>query len=126
MKKLLRVLNVKKLPKDAREKIYNKLINGDYHAEIDINTQYKYMSGIDVLACGDRYHESDCGLSHFGYNFYCRTNRAIKGTRYKRFTGYLAALKRLIKTRFNNLISASNIRVYYKGIEIFVIEFYMI
>jgi len=124
--KMIKVLDMKKLPQEVQEKIYNKLINGDYYAEIDINTQHKYMSSVDVLIAGDRHHDSDCGLSHFGYNFYCRTNKAIKGTRYKKFTGYLAALKRLIKNYFNDLICTSNIRVYYKGIEIFVIEFYCI
>lgn len=119
---MVNILQLNKLDKQVKENIYNKLIEGDYTAEIDLITHQRIYNACDVLFARDKYHESDLCVSHFGYNFYFRTNRAIKGTRYKTFGNAIAALKRLITNHFNVPVGYSNLRIYYRGTNIFNIE----
>lgn len=118
----VKVLQLNKLSKQAKENIYNKLIEGDYTAEIDLITHQRKYSGCDVLFAKDNHHESDLCVSHFGYNFYFRTNRAVKGYRYKTFGNAISSLKKLIKNRCDIPTYYSNLRIYYMGTNIFNIE----
>jgi cupin superfamily acireductone dioxygenase involved in methionine salvage len=118
----VKILQLNKLDKQVKESIYNKLIEGDYTAEIDLITHQRKYSGCDVLFAKDRHHESDLCVSHFGYNFYFRTTRAIKGTRYKTFGRAIAALRKLIRDRLDIPTWNSSLRIYYKGTNIFNIE----
>ncbi len=118
----VKILQLNKLDKQVKESIYNKLIEGDYTAEIDLITHQRKYSGCDVLFAKDRHHESDLCVSHFGYNFYFRTNRAIKGTRYKTFGRAIAALRKLIRDRLDIPTWNSSLRIYYMGTNIFNIE----
>jgi hypothetical protein len=120
----VKILRLNELDKQVKENIYNKLIEGDYTAEIDLIRHQRKYSGCDVIFAGDNHHESDLCVSHFGYNFYFRTNRAVKGDRYKTFGNAISSLKRLIKNRCRCDISTcySNLRIYYKGTNIFNIE----
>lgn len=110
--KQVNILQLNKLRKDAKEKIYNKLINGEYTATIDIITHGRVYKDCDVLFTGDNHHESDLCISHFGYNFYVRANRAINGKRYKTFGACIGALKKLIKSKFDVPTCSSNLRIY--------------
>ena len=120
--KSVKRLELKRLSSEAKENIYKKLINGDYTSEIDIHTKRKIMGSCDVMFAGDRHHESDLCVSHFGYNFYFRPERMITGKRYKTFSNAISSLKRIINNNVNELLSISNLRIYYRGVNIFNIE----
>lgn len=115
-------LQLNKLNPTAKENIYKKLISKDYYAEIDLYTKSKHIMGCDVIFAGDRTHESDLCVSHFGYNFYFRPDRMIEGKRYKTFSNAISSLKRVIHNNINGLLSTSNLRIYYRGTNIFDIE----
>jgi len=110
--KQVKILKLNKLSNDVKEKIYNKLIKGEYTATIDIFTEHKKYYDVDVYFAGDNHHESDLCISHFGYNFYARTPQAVKGKRYKTFGRCISALNKLINSYFGNVQSISNLRIY--------------
>lgn len=120
----VKILQLNKLDKQTKENIYNKLINGDYKAEIDLLTHDRCYKGCDVIFTRDNHHESDLCVSHFGYNFYFRTTRAIKGTRYKTFGRAIAALRKLIRDRLDIPTWNSSLRIYdcITDVHIFSIE----
>lgn len=117
-----KVLQLNKINQTAKENIYKKLISGDYTAELDIHTKSKTMRSCDVMFAGDRRHESDLCVSHFGYNFYFRPDRMIEGKRYKTFGNAISSLKRVIHNNVNELLLTSDLRIYYRGVNIFNIE----
>lgn len=117
-----RILKLNKLNPTAKENIYKKLIEGDYKAEIDLYTKSKNIMGCDVMFAGDRTHESDLCVSHFGHNFYFRPNRMIEGRRYKTFSNAISSLKKVIHNNVNELLLTSDLRIYYRGVNIFNIE----
>lgn len=119
----VKILNLKKLSIKNGNAIYNKLIEGDYKAEIDLFTLRRDYKHCDVLFAGDNRNDSDLCISHFGYNFYTRPQRFIRGgLRYKTFSRALGALKRHLSSRFDTLTNTSNLRIYYNGTNIFNIE----
>lgn len=105
--KTVRTLQLSKLSKQAKEKVYVKLLKGFYDAQvtIDIGKDKKNLYSIDA-----EFMNNDCCLSSWTLNFYTRTNKAVKGERYKTLGNCLTALKRLAKDRRINIVS--NLRIY--------------
>ena len=120
--KHVNILQLNKLNPTVKENIYKKLIDGDYTAEIDLYTKTKNITGCDVMFAGDSHHESDLCVSHFGHNFYFRPDRMIEGKRYKTFSNAISSLKRVIHNNVNELLLTSDLKIYYRDVNIFNIE----
>lgn len=107
--KTARTLQLDKTNEDAKEKIYKRLLSGIYTAEItiDIGRDKPNLYSVDAEFLND-----DCCISSWTLNFYSRTNKAVKGERYKTLRNCLTAFKKL--ARKNNIKITSNLRIYKK------------
>lgn len=105
--KTVNTLQLNKINAVAKEKIYKKLLDGFYTAEItiDTGTNKPNLYSVDVEFLND-----DCCISSWSLNFYMRTHKAVKNERYKTFGNCLAAFKKLAKQ--NNIKITSNLRIY--------------
>ena len=105
--KTVKLLDVNKLSHQAKEKIYQKLLSGFYTAQltIDVGKDKKDLYSIDA-----DFMSNDCCLSSWTLNFYTRTNKAVKGERYKTLSHCLTALKKLAKNKHINIVS--DLRIY--------------
>lgn len=113
--KVLRILNLKTLSKDIKEKIYQKLLNGKYEATIMLDGKHEAQVKIK---------NNDLCLSSWNLNFYIRTPKAVKSERYKSLDYAISNLYKMIKRETN--YTYSNICIYYDsylfGKPIFYIE----
>jgi len=84
--------------KKGLEKLYDNLINFDCDLRCQttlIDTKHNdrnHTYNVDV-----EFTRNDCCISSWSYNFYFRTNNAIKAKRYKSFKTMVYNLKRLCK-----------------------------
>lgn len=100
--KLLYTLNLKKLSKEVKEKIYQKLLNGTYRASMRLDGKYK--ASID-------FENNDLCLNSWQLNFYKRTPKAVKYERYKTLDYAIAEVYKMITRRTHYI--GSNICIYY-------------
>lgn len=113
------IIQLEKLNKKQKELLLNELYNGDLKIEIDIFTSNKNYTGVDITFMD--YNKPDLCVNHFGYNFYFRTNKAIKCEKYKTLGQAIGALKRLFKK--HNINQTSNLRFYKNGYNVFNLQF---
>ena len=110
--KLVKILKANK----KNEIIYEHLLSGKYKAQLTIDKSRPDSSCKDLYAVDVDFLNNDLCISSWMLNFYCRTNKAVKGTRYKSFGHAIAALKKLIKKY--NIKVVSNLRIYSSKLEI--------
>lgn len=97
MRDFVKVFELSKLKSKTKEKLYSKLIlnkwNNPYKVEIDlipIQKDRSKLNQIDLVFKGN-----DLCVFSIYYNFYSRTNKAVKRERYKTFGNAITALKKL-------------------------------
>ena len=111
MTKLVKILQLNKLTKQQKENIYNRLLTDNHwHAEIDI-----FLDGAFYCTPDIEFYNNDLCVSHFGKNFYYRTQKAVKKERYNNLGDAITQLKRLIKNYYNCRVSYSNLKIYYRN-----------
>lgn len=111
MSKFVKILKLNKLTSEQKERLYKRLLHSSkWKCELDLFANGKKYCTSDVV-----FYNNDLSVLDFCYNFYYRTNKAIKHERYKNFSVAITQLKRVIKNQF--LIDAkattSNLRIYY-------------
>ena len=107
-RQFVNILKLNKLTNTAKEGIYNKLLKGDYVAEVTF-CNYAYTKDIDVDVL---FYDNDCCVSSWGLNFYRRTPKAVKRERYNTFGQCITALKGLLR---EYPCAKGNLRIYSKG-----------
>ena len=97
MSNFVKEFELNKLKSKTKEKLYSKLVsakwNIPYKVEIDlipIQKDIPKLNQIDLI-----FKDNDLCVSSFYYNFYFRTDKAIKKERYKTFGNAIATLKNL-------------------------------
>lgn len=86
-----------KLKTETKEKLYRKLLEGKLFIEVDM-IGYNYNEGNKLTDVDVKIYNEDLCLSSFYYNFYRRTDRAVKSERYKTFGQAVKALKQLSRS----------------------------
>ena len=93
---LFKRFELNKLNASTKEKLYQKLLNGILFADTDMmdlsGNNRDDLTDIDVRFC-----QNDLCLNSYYYNFYRRTNKAVKSERYKTFGQAIKQLKKLSK-----------------------------
>lgn len=111
MNKFVKILQLNKLTAQQKENLYKRLLsNSNWHAEIDIFLDGAYYCSPDVV-----FYDNDLCVSHFGKNFYYRTQKAVNKKRYKNLGDAITQLKRLIKNHYTCKVSYSNLKIYYRN-----------
>lgn len=83
-----------RLKTEIKEKLYCKLLKGRLFTEVDM-IGYDYHEGDKLTGVDVKFYNDDLCLSSFYYNFYRRTDKAVKSERYKTFGQAIKALKLL-------------------------------
>lgn len=97
MTQYVRGFDINKFKPETLEHFYNKLLTVCYDCEyritadlIPVQKDIPLIKDVDI-----EFYDNDCCISHFGYNFYIRTNQAVQGRRYKTFKIALRELQKL-------------------------------
>lgn len=105
---MIKLLKLNKIDKQSKEKIYNKFLNDfRYSFELSFYDAWNSQRSIDV-----KFYKNDCEISSFHYNFYMRTQKAVKFESYKTFSDCIRELKKLFK-QCTYYKTSSNLHVYY-------------
>jgi hypothetical protein len=84
-----------------------------WQKKVDLQAKVKGYGDTFDIDLTDNNGVPDCCIGHFGYNFYIRTPKGLKGKKYKNIKSMFSAIKRVFKA--NGLeIESIGIKRYYR------------